>query len=337
MSSEPDHSVCVVIAAYQAENTIVAAVRSSLAEPEVAEVVVVDDFSSDETVACALSADDGSNRLKVIRLEQNGGPARARNRAIAESRAPLISILDADDLFLPGRFGRLLETNDWEMIADNIAFVDAVEARSFDPAATRFDPEPRFLDLVGFVEGNISRRGKPRGEIGFLKPVMRRSFLDGHGLRYNEALRLGEDYDLYARALAKGARYKIVNACGYVAVVRADSLSGSHRSDDLRALYETDRAILADMMLRPEERAVLERHERHVRARYELRHFLDVKNRSGVSDAAMQAFARPAAIPAIAFGIAADKFDAFVAGRAGNRPPDQPSTPRFLFPAEKHN
>ena len=30
-----------------------------------------------------------------------------------------------------------------------------------------------------------------------------------------KSLRLGEDYDFYARALLEGARYKIVHGCGY--------------------------------------------------------------------------------------------------------------------------
>jgi succinoglycan biosynthesis protein ExoU len=101
--------------------------------------------------------------------------------------------------------------------------------------------EPIFLDLATFVDGNISKRGVRRGEIGFLKPVMRRGFLDKHALRYREDMRLGEDYDLYIRALANGARYKVIHSCGYGAVVRGDSLSGSHRTEDLRRLYEADR------------------------------------------------------------------------------------------------
>ena len=51
-----------------------------------------------------------------------------------------------------------------------------------EPVVPEFEAEPRFLDLPDFIEGNISRRGAARGEIGFLKPVMRRAFLDAHGL-----------------------------------------------------------------------------------------------------------------------------------------------------------
>lgn len=167
------------------------------------------------------------------------------------------------------------------------------------------------LDLVGFVEGNISRRGVRRGEIGFLKPLMRRSFLDNHRLRYKEDLRLGEDYDLYARALAKGARYKIIHSCGYAAVVRGNSLSGSHRTADLRRLYEADRAILNEGPLSADAATAIRRHERHIRDRYELRHFLDLKNQAGFMSAIGYGLTNPGALPAIVGGILADKTERF--------------------------
>lgn len=334
-------TVCVIIAAKDAARTIGRAVGSALRDEHVAEVVVVDDGSADRTAEAALGADDGSGRLLILRLDANRGPSFARNHAIAHSAAPLIAILDADDFFLKGRFGRLFREDDWDFVADNIVFVDAEGAGQAEPAVPDFAAEPRFLDLAGFVEGNISRRGAPRGEIGFLKPVMRRAFLDAHGLRYDEGLRLGEDYDLYARALLKGARYMVVHGCGYGAVVRADSLSGRHRTADLKRLYEADRAILALPEAGERERTALHRHERHMRARYELRHFLDIKADRGLVRAGLHALAHPAALPAIVGGVAADKFDALKA-RIGARTrtgastgPDgaQAALPRYLLAA----
>ena len=139
---------------------------------------------------------------------------------------------------------------------------------------------------------------------------MRRAFLDAHGLRYSEELRLGEDYDLYARALANGARYKVVHGCGYAAVVRPDSLSGRHRTRDLQRLYEANRAILAWPAIGAAAAKALRRHERHARGRYELRRFLDAKSEAGLWRAGLGALARPAALPAIVGGLAADKLDA---------------------------
>lgn len=325
MSLPDQGAVCVIIAAKNAAHTISRAIGSALREPQVAEVIVVDDGSTDETAAVSIGCDDGTGRLQVLTLPVNRGPAFARNHAIANSAAPLIAILDADDFFLRGRFDSLLETDDWDFVADNILFIDVRRAEFAEPDVPRFAAEPRFLDLAGFVEGNISKRGKQRGEIGFLKPLMRRSFLDSHGLRYNEDLRLGEDYDFYARALARGARYKIIHACGYGAVVRSDSLSGRHRTIDLMRLYEADRAILDLPGLSRQAAAALRRHERHIRARYELRRFLDIKSGAGLSAAVSYALAKPAALPAIAGGIAADKLEAYRRSRgtaAGAAGPD---------------
>ncbi|HBF32381.1 glycosyltransferase family 2 protein [Rhizobium sp.] len=324
-------TVCVIIAAKNAATTIARAVRSALAETDVQEVVVVDDGSTDGTGAEALSVDDGSNRLKLIRFDQNKGPAAARNCAIETSTAPLLAILDADDFFLPGRFHQIMAEDQWDFIADNIVFVNEEGVARIRNGVQRFRRQTRLLNLEAFITGNISQRGKQRGEIGFLKPVMRREFLDRHGLRYNESLRLGEDYDLYARALVAGARYKIIHSCGYGAVVRHDSLSGKHRTDDLKRLYEADQSILASAKLTAVQESLLRRHEKHVRDRYELRHFLDLKNTRGSLAAIAYAIAHPLAVPAIVSGIAADKREAFIVSR-----PKQPNPPttafRYLLP-----
>ncbi|MCK3780095.1 glycosyltransferase family 2 protein [Ensifer sesbaniae] len=303
--------VCVIIAAKNAEATIARAVASALAEPESAEVVVIDDGSSDETEAAARLADDLSGRLTIVRFESNRGPSAARNHAISISRSPVLAILDADDFFLPGRLGRLLAEDDWDFIADNIAFIDEAAATDVARKIDDFQPQPRLLGLIDFVDGNISRRGVKRGEVGFLKPLMRRDFLDRHSIRYQETLRLGEDYDLYLSALAKGARYKVIRSCGYAAIVRSNSLSGSHRTEDLKRLYEADRIILAANRLESAAEAAIRRHERHIRGRYQHRHFLDLKRERGAVAAIGYLLRQPDAVPAVTAGILADKTERF--------------------------
>lgn len=319
--------VCVIIAARNAADTIGIAIASALREPEVSEVIVVDDASTDETEAVARAAEDGSGRLVVLRLDVNRGPSFARNMAIRHSAAPLIAILDADDFFLPGRFRSLVANRDWDIVADNLAFVR--DAGALGRKLPSFAAEPERLDLANFVEGNISRPGTQRGELGFLKPVIRREFLEANGLFYDEDLRLGEDYALYARALLYGARFLMVRTCGYAAVVRPDSLSGRHRTDDLWRLAEADRALLGLPGLPSDARDALKRHERHVRDKYRLRRFLDLKAETGMVGAAVFAFASPANFLAVTTGVARDKFEPLLRSRVGQK--GEPQV-RYLMP-----
>ena len=320
-------AVCVIIAAKNAEKTINTAIRSALREAATREIVVIDDGSQDGTVAAASRADDGTGRLKIVSFPENRGPAAARNHAISISSSPLIAILDADDFFFAGRFDAMLEQADWDFIADNIAFTQETDGTT---QPQQFQSRARRLSTVDFIEGNISSPGVRRGEIGFLKPVMRRSFLSAHDLRYNENLRLGEDYDLYLRALIKGARYTVIEHCGYGAVVRADSLSGQHRTEDLRRLWEADHAIRSTTDLPSDVNEVLSRHEKHIRDRYELRAFLDKKAHRGKSAAIRHVLSNPGALPAIASGIFRDKTRRFRAASETDAAPA--SGLRYLLP-----
>lgn len=320
--------ICVIVAAMDAQATIARAVASALAEPEVAEVVVVDDASRDDTAGAARSADDGTGRLAVIRAPRNLGPAAARNLALARSSAPMVAVLDADDVILPGRFAALADPGaDWDMSADNMIFVSQAEAQQFAGlAAFATGGVAERMSFARFVAANISRPGRPRGELGFLKPVMRRAFLARHSLIYDERLRLGEDFDLYARMLLAGARFRLVAACGYLAVERPDSLSAKHSAADLAALVGADDRMLA-RALAPGDRAALALHRAQCAQRWHHRHFLDAKRRGGLVRALVEHRSQPRLLADAALGVARDKL-------ALLRPARQSSLaagPRFLI------
>ena len=63
------------------------------------ELVVVDDCSTDGSAAVVEQIVDP--RIRIVRLEENGGVGAARNRGVAESTAPYICFLDADDWWEP--------------------------------------------------------------------------------------------------------------------------------------------------------------------------------------------------------------------------------------------
>lgn len=258
--SPEGQSVGVLIAAFNAADSIDKAVRSALEQPQVTEIWVVDDCSTDQTVAAANAAEDGTGRLRIIEQPTNQGPAAARNVALERSRADWVCVLDADDYFLSGRIARMLNlAQGLELIADDLVRVQAAH-ESPAPFDEPGDPEVRAITLADFVQGNVSQEGQSRRELGFIKPLMRREFLARHGLAYDPDLRLGEDYVLYVRLLALGARLGLCRPMGYVAVERADSLSGRHRIEDLRALRDRDHELAALRPLTATERRAFRAH-----------------------------------------------------------------------------
>lgn len=96
--------VSVVIAAYNAEKTLGAAVESALAQAvRPAQVIVVDDGSQDGTASVAASFPE------VLLVQQdNQGPSAARNTGIGRASQPWVAFLDADDVWLPDKLARQL-------------------------------------------------------------------------------------------------------------------------------------------------------------------------------------------------------------------------------------
>ena len=278
-----DCSIVVIIAAYNARDTIARAIQSALDATHVTEVFVVDDASDDDTAEIARLAGRGDDRLTVLVQSENKGPSAARNRAIAASSAPYIAILDSDDHLFPGRFERMADHTGWDLYADNLVFYSKPDDLiKFDDKNTNNLAEYFILDLEHFVLGNISVHGRVRGELGFLKPVVSRDFLTKTALLYDENCRFGEDFILYANALALGARFLVSNFCGYAALVRNNSLSSQHKLNDLAILREKCANLSASLTFTQSEADAMARHIRSLDRKIRHREVLQIKRDKGL-------------------------------------------------------
>ncbi len=183
----------------------------------------------------------GTGRLNVVRFEENRGPAAARNHAIAISHSPLIGVLDADDFFFPGRLGQLLSQDGWDFVRQTSPSSMPRKAANAHGRIDRFDPTPRLIDLSLRRRKHLAAR-LARGEIGFPEAADAAAPSSiSTACRYNETLRLGEDYDLYARAPRQWRTLQDhPQLRAMPPVVRGNSLSGSHRTIDLKRLYEAE-------------------------------------------------------------------------------------------------
>ncbi|MBV9995276.1 MAG: glycosyltransferase [Caulobacteraceae bacterium] len=288
-------SVAVIIPAFNAQQTIAAAVRSALREPEAREVVVVDDGSDDDSAKLAAGCDDGSGRLRVIR-QANRGPSAAFNRGVEASRADYVCRLDADDLFWPGRFEAIfaLASGAWDFAADKLLVTHELDGAGPCRPWVGEGVTGR-LSFAAFVSGNIGDPRHARTELGFLKPLVSRAFLERTGLRQNEQVRYGEDFLFYAGALALGARFEIVDHFGYVALAHQGSLSFRHTAEDLRRLLAAERQLAQQPLASPDRRA-LARHVRHVQDKLQYRLALEAKQRGDLLGVARLAAGDPHAL-----------------------------------------
>jgi glycosyltransferase involved in cell wall biosynthesis len=234
----------IVIATYQAADTVARSVESALAQTNPAhEVIVVDDGSSDHPEKVL---EPFADRITLVRKE-NGGGASALNAGMETASGDFLAILDADDAYDPRRLealaGLARERPDLDLITTDARFVvDEDEGGTF-ATYTPFVVEDQRTAIFEscFVGG---------------WPAIRLSRLKEVG-GFDEGLRTGYDWDCWARLLLDGSRAGMATDPYYRYYLHAGSLTKSRASSlwDRATLLEK---ALRNPALRADERPPLE-------------------------------------------------------------------------------
>lgn len=237
--------VSVVIPAYNAEATLGMALASVAAQSHLPEsVIVVDDGSSDETATVA-DRWGGLLPVEVVRNPENQGPASARRQGVAASTAPLIALLDADDVWLPDHLDLMSScyaTNPGLVTADALQWVpgEGISKR-------------RYRELVPIPPPDAQRLAILRRNfvfIGVLFSVERYGAAGG----FREGMPGVEDWDLWIRMVRGG---DVVTGTAYPSVLyrlSRTSLSADDRT--LAAEIEMLTGVLAEAGSNGERRAL---------------------------------------------------------------------------------
>jgi len=190
-------SVSVVIPTYNVAPLIAETLKSVFAQTFTDfEVIVVDD-GSDDAAELERALEPYRERVHYVRQE-NLGAGAARNRGVQEARGEFIAFLDSDDLWMPEYLEeqvRFLRADGYDLAyADALLFGDSpIAGKTYMETAPSVGPVT-FLSLVR-NECNIITSGV----------VARRCVLVKVGL-FNESLRNGQDFELWARLARNGAR-----------------------------------------------------------------------------------------------------------------------------------
>ena len=223
-------TVSVIVPAYNAGQHLGAALRSALAQSAPpAEIIVVDDGSTDDTGAVATAF---GPPVRVVR-QDNAGPAAARNHGARLATGEWLAFLDADDAWLPRRLetqlafaGRQPDVLLWCGKTTGMGTTDGGQQTADHRPQTT--DQCRELALEAFALQN---------PVATTTVLLRRAAF-GQAGGFDERFRGPEDYDLWMRVAALGRVVEILEP-----LARYREEPGSLSLDERRFLPEVLRVL----------------------------------------------------------------------------------------------
>ena len=185
--------ISIIIPAYNAEKSIFDSVNSALSARSVAQVICVDDGSTDRTAEIVKTIRD--SRLVLVQQE-NGGVSRARNVGIRLARAEYLAFLDADDLYDPDRLDAIYERMPVGGV-DVAVFGVASYHIEDGPSAATLDTGYHFplaeADCMTGIKFSVSLR-KHHTELGSsCRSLFSREFIQRLNIRFHPGMKISED------------------------------------------------------------------------------------------------------------------------------------------------
>ncbi|AJI54003.1 glycosyltransferase family 2 protein [Francisella philomiragia] len=133
--------VSIITPSYNSEKYISNTIESVITQTyQNWEMIIVDDCSTDSSCDIAEKYTQKDTRIKLIKLNKNSGPAKARNRAIKEAKGRYISFLDSDDVWYSHKLEQqvqFMESNNLSVTCSSYYTIDANGKKN----STRIVPE----------------------------------------------------------------------------------------------------------------------------------------------------------------------------------------------------
>ena len=234
-----DNCFSVIVPAYRCARFLRESVQSVLDQTDGAfEIIVIDDYSEDDTWACIQELAQQDQRIRAYRNEKNLGTAQTRNRGIDLARGTYLAFLDGDDRWLPDKLAKqrqCLEETGCDVCYTSYSFIDAEGQPVRHPYRV-----PETFIYADFLRENY---------VGCSTAVFRADCLEGVRMRGEY---VHEDYVFWLELLQKGATFHGISS----SLVEYRLLPGSRSADKFRSSWGRWR-ILRDYLKLPLPRAAV--------------------------------------------------------------------------------
>lgn len=192
--------VSVAIPVYNREKLVVETIESVLNSTfKDFEIVLVDDGSTDNTLAVLRQYALKDNRIKVVHLPKNRGVSAARNAAQDAARGKYIVILDSDDLLFPRHLEKMVRAME--------------ENPSFDVIKPRFITQKPNKFPMGSSSYTLLKNEDPYPACLFFYScygnsgvIIRRDFIVKNHIHYDGRVVIGEDWDYWLSCIFAGVK-----------------------------------------------------------------------------------------------------------------------------------
>jgi glycosyltransferase involved in cell wall biosynthesis len=186
----------VVVANYNKAPFIGQTLASLAGQTMVREIIVVDDASTDDSIAVIRQAAERDSRIRVVELLENKGQSHAENQGLARASGKYVVFLDSDDLLKPDCCERRVQTAEAHPDADGWVF----PMNTFDG-----DPERPTSAWIPRQTDHLRRVLAHCLDWQLTQVTWRRDFLLRIG-GFDESFVRLTDVSLHTRALLAGAR-----------------------------------------------------------------------------------------------------------------------------------
>lgn len=222
---DADFSIDVIMTCYNEGKYIQAAVRSVLNQTlagQIASIVIADDGSDPDTVAILRSIESWDSRVQVIYGSGGRGISNQRNLAIGMTSAPLIALLDGDDIWLPDKLSLQVAALK-EQAAVGLVYTDFSVFPGEDQALAR---RAGVLDITKKPDLLVTYFLNDPPIIPSTVLMRRACYLLAGG--FDASVKVFEDTDFYLR-LAQVCRFAVVNRSLLLKRLHPASITGNRK------------------------------------------------------------------------------------------------------------